>query len=127
MSNSTDYHKIKLFEYISNLELSFHEKIIFDQEYFNLYYNLEILLDKKLKIYINYLYEKYNNFEKLNYIDKVHLIKNAQIREALIEGKSNLDNNINNQLAVDLVLLKEIQLEKENSNIKNNLTMQSFS
>ena len=40
MSNSTDYHKIKLFEYISNLELSFHEKIIFDQEYFNLYYNL---------------------------------------------------------------------------------------
>ena len=112
------YHKIKLFEYISSLEFSSHEKIIFDQTFFKFKYNLDILLNWKLKVYINLLYEKYDNYEKLNYNDKVQLIKNAQIREVFIKGKSDFDNNINNAFAVDLVLLKEIQLEKEKNKNK---------
>ena len=126
------YHKLKLFEYISRLELPFHEKIIYDQTFFKLNYNLEILHDWKLQMYINFLYEKYNNYEKLNYLDKVYLIKNAKIRDIFIKEKSELYNNINNALAIDLVLLKEIQLEKErNKNksknkIKSNHKTKSF-
>ena len=115
------YHKIKLYQYISSLDLlypPFHAKIIYDQTYFKLNYNLEILKGSRLEKYINFLYAKYHDYEKLNYLDKVKLIKSEQIRSVFLKGKSNLDNNINNALAVDLVLLKEIQLEKEgNKNI----------
>ena len=113
------YHKIKLYEYISRLDLPFHAKIIYDQAYFKLNYNLDILKESRLEKYINFLYAKYPNYEKLNYLDKVKLIKNEQIRSVFLKGKSNLDNNINNALSVDLVLLKEIQLEKEGNKNKS--------
>ena len=113
------YHKIKLYEYISRLDLPFHAKIIYDQAYFKLNYNLDILKGSRLEKYINFLYTKYHNYEKLNYLDKVKLIKNEQIRSVFLKGKSNLDNKINNALSVDLVILKEIQLEKEGNKNTN--------
>ena len=72
------YHKIKLYEYISRLDLPFHAKIIYDQTYFKLNYNLEILKGARLEKYINFLYAKYHDYEKLSYLDKVKLIKSEK-------------------------------------------------
>ena len=97
------HHKIKLFEDIQKITKYF-PKI---ESFFKFENNLEYLKEEKLKNYIDILYQKYNDYEKITYFEKLKLIKNQYMRQTF-----KFENYYNNK-ALDLILLKEIQLEKE--------------
>ena len=97
------YLKIKLFEDIQSIS----QKYPFIEMYFKDFNNLDNLNGKNLKIYINILYQRYKNYEKINYFEKVELIKTQYMRQKFKHEKHYNDK------VLDLVLLKEIQAEKE--------------
>ena len=66
------YPKLKLFENISSLIKSFPSI----EKYYKDNYKLEKLSSEKLQMYINILFERHKNYDKLNYFDKISLIKN---------------------------------------------------
>ena len=57
------YLKIKLFEDIQSIS----QKYPFIEMYFKVFNNLDNLNGKNLKIYIDILYQRYKNYEKINY------------------------------------------------------------
>ena len=97
------YLKIKLFEDIQSIS----QKYPFIEMYFKDFNNLDNLNGKNLKIYIDILYQRYKNYEKINYFGKLELIKTQYMRQ-----KFKLEKHYNDKV-LDLVLLKEIQAEKE--------------
>lgn len=115
MKNNNDaeevkkYHKIKLFEDIPKITKYFPEI----ESHFRTKNNLENLNDEKLKLYIDILYQKYPDYEKINYFEKRQLIKTQTLLQIF------KFNNYHNNKALDLILLKELQLEKEKNQNKS--------
>ena len=78
-------------------------------------------------MYINILFKRHKNYDKLNYFDKISLIKNQYNNINLLK-REHMHNefvyhsikfkNYDNTLALDLLVLKEIQFEKEKKEIK---------
>ena len=117
------YPKLKLFENISSLIKSFPSI----EKYYKDNYKLEKLSSEKLQMYINILFERHKNYDKLNYFDKISLIKNQYNNINLLKTEhmhnefvyhSIKFKNYDNTLALDLLVLKEIQFEKEKKEIK---------
>ena len=103
------YHKKKLIEDIQNITKKFPEI----ESYFRFKNNLENLNDEKLKMYIDILYQRNKDYEKINYFQKLKLIKSQYLLQ-----KYKFDKYYNNKV-LDLILLKEIQAEKEKNQIKS--------
>ena len=103
------YHKKKLIEDIQNITKKFPEI----ESYFRVKNNLENLNDEKLKMYIDILYQRNKDYEKINYFQKLKLIKSQYLLQ-----KYKFDKYYNNKV-LDLILLKEIQAEKEKNQIKS--------
>jgi len=89
-------HKKKLFEDISKITQDFPSI----ESYFREKNNLQNLSGDKLKIYIDILYQRYKDYEKLNNFEKIQIIRTQYMNQIL--------NNV-----LDLIILKEIQAEKE--------------
>ena len=89
-------HKKKLFEDISKITQDFS----FIESYYRDKNNLQNLSGDKLKMYIDILYQRYKDYEKLNNFEKIQIIRTQYMNQIL--------NNI-----LDLIILKEIQAEKE--------------
>ena len=118
------YPKLKLFENISSLIKSFPSI----EKYYKDNYKLEKLSSEKLQMYINILFERHKNYDKLNYFDKITLIKNQYNNINLLKTEhmhnefvyhSIKFKNYDNTLALDLLVLKEIQFEKEKKGNKS--------
>ena len=90
------YHKKKLFEDTSKIAQDFPSI----ESYFREKNNLQNLCGDKLKIYIDILYQRYKDYEKLNNFEKIQIIRTQYMNQTL--------NNV-----LDLIILKEIQAEKE--------------
>ena len=112
------YPKLKLFENISSLIKTFPSI----EKYYKDNYKLERLNHEKLQMYINILFERHKNYDKYNYFDKVNLLKNQYNNINLLKTEhmhnesvygSFKFKNYDNTIALDLLLLKEIQFEKE--------------
>ena len=103
------YHKKKLIEDIQNITKKFPEI----ESFFRVKNNLENLNDEKLKMYIDILYQRNKDYEKINYFQKLKLIKSQYLLQ-----KYKFDKYYNNKV-LDLILLKEIQAEKEKNQIKS--------
>ena len=80
------------------------------------------LNNEKLQAYINIIFERHKNYDKYNYFDKVNLLKNKYNNINLLKTEhmhnesvygSFKFKNYDNSIALDLLLLKEIQFEKE--------------
>ena len=108
------YHKKKLIEDIQNITKKFPEI----ESYFRVKNNLENLNDEKLKMYIDILYQRNKDYEKINYFQKLKLIKSQYLLQ-----KYKFDKYYNNKV-LDLILLKEIQAEKEKNQIKSKKKIQ---
>ena len=111
--------KTKLFDNIKRLIKTFPSIEI----YYKDNYKLEKLNDEKLKIYINILFERHKDYEKLNYFEKTNIIKTQYNTINLIKTEYMHNEYIysnfkfkyyDESIALDLLLLKEIQNEKEN-------------
>lgn len=110
--------KLKLFENISSLIKTFPSI----EKYYKDNYKLVKLNHEKLQMYINILFERHKNYDKYNYFNKINLLKNQYNNINLLKAEhmhnesvygSFKFKNYDNTIALDLLLLKEIQFEKE--------------
>ena len=115
------YPKLKLFLNISSLIKSFPSI----EKYYKDNYKLEKLSSEKLQMYINILFERHKNYDKLNYFDKISLIKNQYNNINLLKTEhmhnefvyhSIKFKNYDNTLALDLQ--KKSSLKKKKKEIK---------
>ena len=112
-----------LFEKISSLTFAFpiNPQAGYIESYFKVNYNLKYLKDEELKSCITILFKKHKNYKELTNAAKIKLIKNEYMRNEFISGK------FNHLFLLDLVLLKEIQAEKEKNKNEANFQKTAFS
>ena len=112
------FPKQKLFENLSSFIKTFPSI----DKYYKTNYKLDNLNDIKLMLYINILFERHKNYEKYNFFDKVNLIKTQYNNINLLKTEFMLQENIYGNfkfkkydmtIGLDLLLIKEIQFEKE--------------
>ena len=103
------YHKVKLFKDIQKIAKFFP----FIESYFRDKNHLEYLRGEKLKMYIDILYQRYKDYDKINHLEKIQLIRTQYMRQFFKH-----ENYFNNKV-LDLILLKEIQVEKEKNQNKS--------
>ena len=112
------YPKLKLFENISSFIKTFPSI----EKYYKDNYKLVKLNNEKLQAYINIIFERHKNYDKYNYFDKVNLLKNQYNNINLLKTEHMHNDsvygsfkfkNYDNSIALDLLLVKEIQFEKE--------------
>ena len=124
--------KIKLFENISSLIKTFPSI----EKYYKDNYKLNKLSDEKLMTYINILFEKHKDYDKFNYFDKVNIIKTQYNNINLLKTEFMHNEFVygnfkfkkfDNTIALDLLLLKEIQYENEIKGNKNKIKKKIFS
>ena len=123
--------KIKLFENISSLIKTFPTI----EKYYKDNYKLNKLSDEKLMTYINILFEKHKDYDKFNYFDKVNIIKTQYNNINLLKTEFMHNEFVygnfkfkkfDNTIALDLLLLKEIQYENEIKGNKNKIKKKIF-
>ena len=64
-NNNKKYHKIKLYADISVVLFSFpvNEKVVYVEKYFKAHYNSDYLFGDQLKLQIDRLFERFENYE----------------------------------------------------------------
>ena len=116
--------KIKLYENISSLIQTFPSI----EKYYKDNYKLSKLNEEKLRLNIDILFTRHKNYEKLNYFEKINIIKTQYNNINLLKTEHMHDvcifgsfkfKNYDNTLPIDLLLLKEIQFENEIKKNKN--------
>ena len=102
------------------------------ETYFKRKYNLPLLTSEQKKNLIEIRNNKYPNYENLKYFKRVEYIKNIEIKKAIKDENKDINlfyregGKIISQTKIDiidLIVLKEIQKEKHDNDLKEELKM----
>ena len=102
------------------------------ETYFKRKYNLPLLTSEQKKNLIEIRNNKYPNYENLKYFKRVEYIKNIDIKKAIKDENKDINlfyregGKIISQTKIDiidLIVLKEIQKEKHDNDLKEELKM----